>query len=198
MRLRRRSGFTMFEIVIVVVIVMVLISISLPRMRGSFEATRMKQAARDVTALLRFSRDVAVLQERPCEVRFAPDLDQYQLVAFDEEGERIEIRERRRSRRWDDEDALMISADWLEVKELPRRVHFAMIYSAAERSEDTGLPRVVFYPDGSATPATIALQDEGERTMRVEVYRTTGMTRVEEGLPVERPAHQQRYYGPEL
>jgi hypothetical protein len=129
-------------------------------------------------------------------VRFSPEEDAYQLVVFDKKGERVEVAERRRSRRRADEtNPLLVSADLLQPHHLPDGIHFAVIYTAADLTEETDLPRVIFYPDGSASPATIAMQDEEERAIRVEVYRTTGMTRVEQGLPLEQPQAQRLYYG---
>jgi type II secretion system protein H len=195
--MRRRGGFTFIEITIVIMIVGLLLAFGTPRMRGTFGRVRLTSAARDITALMRFARDVAVLTESRCEMRFSPNEDAYQLVVFDRNDKRIAVKERRRSRRWEDEsNPLVIGADLLERQQLPRRVHFAVIYTAAELTEDTNLPRVIFYPDGSATPATVAIQDDNQKTIRVELYRTTGMTRVEPGLPPEAPPSQKLYYGP--
>ncbi|MCL5269702.1 MAG: hypothetical protein M1457_03925, partial [bacterium] len=108
-----------------------------------------------------------------------------------ERNERIDDRSNRRNR----EDA-DYWGEMTEVRQLPRNVHFAAIYAAAPLTDDTRLPRVIYYPDGSATATTIAIQDTGRRSISVEVYRTTGMARVEKGLPPEEPRLQTIYYGP--
>jgi type II secretion system protein H len=195
--MRRRRGFTLFEIMIVVVILGLVLAITLPSIKGTIGKTRLTTSAREITALMRFARSVAVLTESRCELRFSPEEDTFQLVAYDKNGERVEVEERRARRRHADEgNPLVIGADMLNVQQLPRRVHFAVIYTAADLTEENGLPRVIFYPDGSATPATVAIEDEDGKTIRVEVYRTTGMTRVEDGLPPQQPPAQRLYYGP--
>lgn len=194
--MRAARGFTFVEILVVITIILILMSVSLPRLAGTVGHTRLTTSARDVTALLRFARDAAVLTEQQTEVRFDPEGGRYQLVVTGREGERVEIRRRRRSRNSEDRNNLLaLGAEYLQGKSLPNRVHFQAIYTAAPLTEDTELPRVIFYPDGSATPATIAMQNDDLKTLRVEIYRTTGMTRVEEGLPPEVPETQRLYYG---
>jgi Tfp pilus assembly protein FimT len=197
---RRLSGFTFVEVTLVMIIVLMVAGLTLPRLSGTLARSRLTVAARDVAAMLRLARDVAVLSERACEVRFAPDGDYYQLVVFDKDGKRVRFDDRRRfSSMADAGDAVpsLVSADMLQPKNLPPRVHFQAVYAAADLSEDDRLPRVVFHPDGSTTPTTIAMQNDDKDALRVEVYRATGMTRVEEGLP---PAEQQttrkKHYGP--
>ena len=74
--------------------------------------------------------------------------------------------------------ALVCSDDVGGIRRLPPEIHFAVIYTAAPLTDDTGKPCVEYYADGSATPATIVLQDEAKRTMNVEIFRTTGMAQV--------------------
>lgn len=195
--MRRNRGFTFIEIMIVIVIVLVLAAVAIPQMGGTFRRTRLKSAARDVTGLLRYARDIAVLSEQFAEVRFDPERDAYQVYLVDEFGEPLEDVERRRDRRRRGEDPpLTLGDDVGGVRKLPERVHFAVIYTAADLTVENELPRVIFSPDGSATPATIGLQDDDKNTMSVEIYRTTGLTRVARGLPPEEPDFQRLYVGP--
>jgi type II secretion system protein H len=190
----KRAGFTLMEIMIVVVIIMLLMSIAIPRMGGTFTSSQLKASARDVTGLLRYARDYAVVTGRQCEMRLAPDRDAYQIVALDEKGEPLDPR---RDRSRDGKAArMMLGDDASSVINLPRRIHFSIVYSEAPLT-DRGLPRVVYYPDGSATPAMITIQDEKHHALSVQVFRTTGMARVTTGRPVEEPKIPRRYYGPD-
>jgi prepilin-type N-terminal cleavage/methylation domain-containing protein len=193
---RHRRGFTFIEIVLVVVILMVLAALAMPQMKGTFASTRLKRTARNIAGLLRFARNTAVLRELPCEIRFDPDNDKYQVVLIDEEGKPMEPPSRRRRRR-DETDSFTLGGDVVGVRTLPKKVHFAAIYSGAPLTEDTNRPRVIYYADGSATPATIAIQDEKGLAIRVEIFRTTGMARVARGLPIRPPKAQTLYYGPQ-
>ena len=196
---RRLSGFTFVELTLVMIIVVMVAGLTLPRLSGTLARSRLTAAARDVAAMLRLARDVAVLSERACEVRFAPNGDYYQLVVFDKDGKKIRLDDRRTfSSLADADDAVprLVSADMLQPKNLPPRVHFQAVYAAADLSEDDRLPRVIFYPDGSTSPTTIALQNDDKDALRVEVYRSTGMTRVEEGLPPAEQETRKKHYGP--
>jgi type II secretion system protein H len=197
---RRRSGFTFIELTVVAIIVLMVVATSLPRLRGTLARSQLTSAARDVAATLRLARDVAVLSERACEVRFAPNGDYYQLVVFDKDGRRLRLDDRRRSSRGNDAGDVisrLVSADMLQPQRLPSRVHFQAVYAAATLSVDDRLPRVVFYPDGSTSPTTIAIQNDDKAALRVEVYRMTGMTRVETGLPpADEGTTRKNHYGP--
>ena len=189
-----RKGFTFMEIMVVLMILAGLAMISLPRMKGMFFAVRSKAAARDVTALLRYARDVAVLRELPCMITFAPQKDIYELVLLDENGEAAKKDHQWRRRR-DKQQSFSIGEEARGPRRLPQDVHFAAIYTAAPLTEDD-LPCVIYYPDGSATAATVAIQDDKENAVSVEIFQTTGMARVEKGLPVRNPPKQRLYYGP--
>lgn len=192
-----RKGFTFIEITVVIFIVCIMAAISIPRMKGTFVDVRLKGAARDVTALLRYARNVAVLRELPCQVQFDVEKDTYELVLLNASGDEVqEKRSRRRSGK--DNNKLSIGDDVAGERNLPKDVHFAMIYTSAPLNADSKLPCVTYYPDGSATPATIAIQDEKAHAISVEIFQTTGMARVQKGLPPEdegKPKNRY-YYGP--
>lgn len=197
--MHRRHGFTLIEIMLVVAIMAILATIAMPRMRASFSQARLKRAARDVAGMMRFARNTAVLRELPCEVRFDPENGKYQLVLLDEYGDRIDDADGRRYRnrkRAKENPELSMGDDIAGVRRLPDGVYFAVIYSGAEPTEDTDLPRLIYYSDGSATAGTIAIQDDKEHALHVEVFRTTGMARVAPGLPVREPEGKTLYYGP--
>ncbi len=204
--MRRRGGFTFIEITIVIVIMLSLTAVALPRMRSTVLHMRLKQGARDVASALRLARDSAVLRELPVEVRFKMNEDeddgpdQYQLVLYDESNEAIELRDRRRrqSRRAQENDELRFPGrESLQVRTLPEGIYFSVVGSAAPLTEDGDLPRVVFHPDGSASGATIGLQDLRGRALNVVVYRATGQSRVEAGEPKDVEQSRTLYYGPE-
>lgn len=198
--MRRRFGFTLLEIMIVIVIMGALAAVAMPRMKGTYYGFRIRKAGRDVAGLLRYARNAAVLREKPCEVQFDPEKDTYQLFLFDDQGERIDPTKTRSSRSsWRkkaDSQEFVIGDDASGVRRLPAGVHFVTIYSMASLSDDTKLPRVVYYADGSATAATLAIQDDHDLTISVQVYSTTGMTRVDKGLPPSGTKTRPLYYGP--
>lgn len=189
-------GFTLIEIMLVVVVLGLLAGLALPKMRSAMERANLQKGAREVTGLLRFARSCAVMRESQAEIRFSPETDRYQLVLHDEQGRRLGDDRRRWTRRRDARQRL-VSREALRPRTLPKGVHFPVIYSEAPLSPRSDLPRVIYFPDGSATPATIALEDENGLAMSVEVFRTTGLARVGPGLPEEEPQRRTIYIGPE-
>jgi type II secretion system protein H len=194
----RQRAFTLLEILMVIMIMGILVAITLPRMSGTFGIARLKSTARDLTGILRYARNTAVLREQPCEIRFDMDKGQYQLVLLDASGDIYEERHstRRSRRREEDATANVMGDDVAGVRQLPNRVFFTVIYTDAPLTDDTHRPRVIYYPDGSATPATIAIEDDKKHAISVEVFRTTGMARVSQGLPKQEPKAKMRYMGP--
>ena len=48
---------------------------------------------------------------------------------------------------------------------------------------------------GAATAATIVIEDDHNNALNIEVYRTSGLARVEPGAPREAPKQRTLYYG---
>lgn len=194
---RRRRGFTLIEIMVVVVIIMVLVGLAAPGMRSTIQSTRMKTAARELVGTLRLARNYAIISEHPVSIEF--DLEKYRYHAYvlDHLGNKLEIR--KRNYKSSAEDRLPpLSRRLSSWQELPYKVYISAVYTSAPLTEDTDLAQVIFYADGSASPTTIALEDftDKPRTMSIEVYRSTGMARVEKGLPpVENKREKKLFYG---
>ena len=181
---------------IVLVILGLLVAVALPRLKGGFGLSRLKAASRQLTGALRYARNTAVFRGQPCEIVFMMEKGAYRLVLLDEHGhpEKKRRRSRWRSRRAASEDVL--SDDVRGLKRLPKELRFSSIYSGAPPSPDHEHPRVLYRPDGTATPLTVTIQDGRDRALNVQVYRTTGMARVRPGQPQKPPKGVKLYYGP--
>jgi type IV fimbrial biogenesis protein FimU len=171
MRQVRRTGVTLLEILIVISILCVLLAISIPSMKVVHQRNQLHISAREVVALLKYARGEAVLGEKEVEVRFDVPGDRYRLD-LRESGEGEYVRER---------DRVLKSSE--RIRHLPRTVHFLEITSEAEADEKAGIARIIFYPNGSATAATIILGNDRKRNMTIEVAGATGLTRAYNGLP---------------
>lgn len=196
--MRRRGGFTLLEIIVVVMIVMLLTAVALPQMRGTIQHMRLRQAGREVASVMRLARDSAVVRNSPVEVIFSMNdkgADEYQLVLMQDDMERIKPTQRRSWHRG--EGMLSIPGpEWLRVRPLPEGVYFAQVSSTAPLTEDKRRPRIIFHPDGSATGGTISVQDVRNRTMSIEIYRATGLARVEDNAPPIKMTTRTLFYGP--
>ena len=191
--MKDRQGFTLLEIMVVVVIIAMLATLSLPKMKGSFQTARLKSGARELSGFFRFARNTAVLRERGCEIRFDLEKDRYWLVLLDENGVEEDLNKRQEQK---EKKQFSISEEFSGIRVLPKDVHFNVIYSGAPPTEDKKLPRVVYYQDGSATPATIVIQGAKKLSFNIEIYQTTGIARVEPGTPLNVRDKEKLYYGP--
>lgn len=194
-RSARTAGFTFIEIVIVIVIMGALLTIVAPKLGRAARKGRLDSGARSLAATLRQARHAAILLGDGCEVRLDPAGGRYQIVPIrlDLEGQPIDGEEPPEREKTE----FALSGEAVLVQTLPEGVAFSLIHSAAPLTADNDLPRVVFSPDGSATAARIGIQNEDLRAFNVEVYRTTGMVKVNPGRPVVPEGEQPIFYLPD-
>lgn len=76
--LRRRSAFTLIELLLVIVIIGVISAVAVPSYVQSMRGNRLRTAARTVVAAGRYARSMAVLHQRDVVLEF--HLDQARLV----------------------------------------------------------------------------------------------------------------------
>jgi hypothetical protein len=182
----RRSGFTFLEAMLVLGIIVVLAAVTLPKMRGTFDRARLQSAVRDFSGMLRYARQFAVLRGDGAQVVIDPENGEYymELVHVGLDGELSRDEQRPSRRRGDDLKELHLSREFVEGHVLPKRVFFTLVHSSAPTTDRSGLPRIVFYADGSASSGMIGIQDEKGKAYRVDVYRATGTAMTRLGQPV--------------
>lgn len=172
-------GMTFMEVLLAITIMLVLLSLALPKMGGMFRKGRLQADARILTGVLRYGRHAAVLSGLGTQIVIDPVEGRYRLQIVEIEGDgSVTV-----LRPGEYPKTVRLSDDVRGEKLLSKDVFFTMIHSGAELSEGE-YPRIIFYPDGSASPASIGLQNKQGKAVAISVYRTTGMARVEEGHPV--------------
>jgi len=176
---RKRTGITLLEILIVMTILLIMLAFSIPSMKGLHQRNQLHTSAREVVALLKYARGEAVLGEKQVEVRFDVPGDRY----------RLDLREQDESARRRDREQTRKTVE--KIRYLPLKIHFLEITTQAEADEKSGIAGILFYPNGSATAATIVMQSERGRTMTIEVAGATGLSKAYDGLPeVEESAEE--------
>ena len=161
----------------------------------SVRRARLQASARELSGLLRYARHVAVLRGGGCAVWIDPIAGRYQLtlVLLDADGFVVEEEEPEVA----ENEGFRLSDDASIVHVLPKTTFFSIVHSSAPTDDNVSYPRIIFYPDGSATAASIGIQDEEGKAFRVDVFRTTGMTMVRPGVPVLPAEVRPLFYLPE-
>ena len=180
--MRRSRGFTFLEVIIVVMIIAGLAGVTIPKLTGSFRRGRITKDVREMISTLRQARNIAVLRGSGVELVFDPENGVYllDLIDFDMSGlplddEGVDIE--------DEMERLGLSEEVFRIHKLDKKLFFSLVHASAPLSHEE-LPRVIYYPDGSATAAWVGIQDDYGKALGIQVYRTTGMSKVTDGVPI--------------
>lgn len=193
--MRSRRGFTFIEIVVVIMILVILLAVAIPKMGSVFKRAELHSSARDLTGMLRYARHVAVLRGDGCQVSIMPRDGKYKLslVHLKPSGDPDDDFKIEKPKK----EEFKISDDVSKVHALSNSVFFSLINSTAPLTPSGDFPRLIFYPDGSATPGTITVQGADSKAFAIQVYRTTGLAVVHEGKAVLPPGTEPLYSLPE-
>jgi prepilin-type N-terminal cleavage/methylation domain-containing protein len=178
-RIATQRGVTFVELVIVVVILSILLVFAVPNMRGIYERNKLVSASRQIISLIRYARAEAITGEREIELNFDIEKNKYWLDlkkyshilgSGDRKAERPELIEQELS--------------------LPQFVYFSKVTTENDEAgrEKTGI--ITFYPDGSATGASIVLVNKTPRKkspeyLVIEVSHATALPDVYQMSPEE-------------
>jgi type II secretion system protein H len=166
-RPRRSRAVTFLELMIVLVILGIVLAVSLPSLKTTYQRGQLSSAAREIVALLRVARAEAIFREHPIEVRFDLAGDRYRLDLLEPDTDK--------HHRYNEPRISEIE----QIRYLPRDVSFAEISTEAEATDKPNVAKVVFFPNGSATGASIILENVRGRKMKIELAHATALTEAE-------------------
>lgn len=174
--IKERTALTFLEIMIVIVLISLLFFLAMPRFKGVYIKNQLQTATGDLASLMRLARSEAVYSGKPVAIELDLEKDRYWLnlppLPQDEEA-----RYRRSDKR---------KLEWEEQRYFPVEVSFiAVSTDALSPEKDKGIARVIFFPDGSATAATVVLGNTAGSKMTIDVPPATGFVRAYFGEPVE-------------
>ena len=175
--LRRRSGFSMLELILVLAIVIVIAALAAPAVDGTINRQSIVSATDRVRVAMGQARVKAI---RTGEVHalfyqrggqwfdVAPLSQHAQLPIPQSNNVSLSTRNRELNENW-----------------LPRQVRFAAgqakldfrSQTAKEASDGAPVDAILFYPDGTSQDARILLQDDRSSLMAVELRGLTGMAK---------------------
>jgi general secretion pathway protein H len=134
-----KRGFTLLELMIVIAILGITLGYVAPRIQGSLFASSMDEATRGISAMIRYSRSLAIKEHK------------YYFLRFDISDSRIGIYPRPETT---GEQPLM-----LKQKRLPEGVEFSGIKSVYQSKKEQGEMDLTITPQGIVEQGVIYLED---------------------------------------
>ncbi len=149
--LMNTRGFTLLELVLVLLLAGLLAALVMPSVSGTLESSRLRSGAAQIRATFALARTLSASDARERSVVFDVDRVQYEIAG---EGRR----------------RILPDGIWI------RSIRVGDIAVDGDRlSASPGLPRVRFFPDGSAEDAEIVLTSAGGGRLAVAVDSLTGL-----------------------
>jgi len=178
-----RKGFTLLELLVVLVIISIVAAIVGPRMGGSLSTLNLKTASKKIAATLRYARSQATSESTAYVVLFDLDRDRLTIEAGqvvpneDKDNEAADGSQNsgQSNERADGTQGRGRS----KVYDLPEGVKFEKALSD-EDEVDSGIFRIVFFPNGGSSGGEVFLHNDRERRYYILVDFVTGTVRLGE------------------
>ncbi len=175
--LRRRSGFSMLEMMLVLAIVLVVAALAVPALQGTIGNQAIVSGTDRVQAAMGQARVQAIRSGDVHALFYQRNGQWFDVAPLNDHGKLT-------SQRSNGGQSVSIHDRELSENWLPRQVRFVAGETeinarseAASEGSNARLDAVLFYPDGTSQDARLLLQDERGRTMAVELRGLTGMAK---------------------
>jgi type II secretory pathway pseudopilin PulG len=157
---------TLLELVVVVTILGIMLSVLTPLFSGSFTGLEVRNAYKNVAAVLRHAQERAIMEEREFRVNFVKHEGMYWLTCRDDPMQTPP-------------KFVDLKTDAGRVKFLPESVEISFI-DDAKYDRETRARYITFYPSGTADRVTLQLRGTGSGSFRIETGRDTGIITIKE------------------
>ncbi len=171
-----KSGVTFIELMVVISIISIFTLFAIPAMRGPHEKNKLRGAAREIVATMRYARSAAVMFDGRVKMEVDLAAQAYRLVLPELAKKKpkwsagIKKQPQREVEFW---------------RELPRDNHGGIqvetIYSWDDPEPKGDIVQILFFADGSASDASITLLNRYDQRVTVYLNRATAEARVEAG-----------------
>lgn len=141
-------GFSLLELLVVLVIIGLSVSLVLPSLAGGLSSLRLKAAAREVSATLRYARSLAVSMGKEQVMNLDIDAGKYWL-----------------------------NQDTVNIRSLPPEVCFRNLTIQGEEIA-TGRAGIIFYPMGNSSGDSISITAGPDRNCQIRTRLITGVVEV--------------------
>lgn len=156
----RNGGFTLLELIATLVIMSVALTVAMPSITSGLQRWRLREGTRELSTMLKFTRNQAVTRRQPLQV----------------------VLDRARNMYWLDRPAAFMDAEQAAEKgirlyALPDGVRFGYVTAGGQEMSGDQLG-IVFSPFGTTTGGTIQIVDRRGRGYLIALDQATGRTTI--------------------
>ncbi len=151
------GGFTLIEILLVTMLLGILVSVATVQFRRSFDGLQFDNLKLDITSMLRYARDRAILEKTAYRVQYDQNRQGFKM-------EKASGAPKKGA--W----------EFLPIRDRTGALRRVPAHIRADTTPDTA----VFYPDGSSNEITWKFADPQDRTVTLRTAPECGDIRVEE------------------
>jgi general secretion pathway protein H len=164
----KRTGFTLFELLVVLILISLIMSFVGPRLFKSLNRRNIESTARQIAASLRYARSGAVSEKLPYRALFDMDANRLTIERYAPPAE-------------DASEPEAESHEKTKVFTLTSGIRFNKGISFGGETVENGIFEMIFYPAGGTSGGEIFLMDEEKRTFRIVVDMITGSVTINQG-----------------
>jgi prepilin-type N-terminal cleavage/methylation domain-containing protein len=186
----RRKGFTIIEILVAITIIALASTWAAVVIYREIGSTTLKSTALSLQRTAQYGQLIAGQKHQPCQLQ----------INIDEKTYRLNIIKRNYAVNKNEEpqtfEGVLESEDiYSQIKKLPENIHFGLVITEDQQTEQNGEVSVSFHVDGSAQAALIQLCNEDEVqtilinpvTAKAELYNEALETLPSERFDLDKP-----------
>jgi len=185
-----RKGFTIIEILVAITIIALASTWAAVVIYRGIESTTLKSTALTLQRTAQYGQLIAGQRHQPCQLQINIDEKTYRLNII-KRGYAVNKNEEPQTF-----DGVLESEDiYSQIKKLPENIHFGLIITEDQQTEQTGEVSISFHVDGSAQAALIQLRCEDDAqtilinpvTAKAELYNKALETLPSERFDLDKP-----------
>ena len=163
------QGFTLMELLVVLIIISLMTVLVAPNLAGSLSGMNLKTAAKKISAALRYAQSRAISEKVTCTACF--DFEKSMLSILAVTGSPAEINPELSEPELSGKDTK--KTEKAKTYYLPDGIRFEKCVSR-EDEFDSGIFKIVFFPEGGNTGGDVMLVDDREKKCKISVDFITG------------------------
>jgi len=163
----KNSAFTLIELTLVTVIILALVGLSIPLFKRTFSGLSAKDAAFNISKLVSYAQEKAVIDRKNYKIVFDFNLKKYQLVEWKQSGEKPSY--------------VKVQGRFGKAFILPQGLFFYDPKSdTTQKAGEAYKKQAVFYPDGHCDGLLIYVVDNAGTGYSITLNGFGGLARIKE------------------